>query len=267
MNKNLILILLCAFGLSNAELPKNNWVLLKADYTGNPHYMYSLKYTSQGNLRQGSNNTAKSTKINVVLTTTRESTPKLQLKIDSCTTKSNTYTEDLLKEIREKLLKADYALSLSNGFPSPDTSVDIPASNYLEWDLYRQLAKLLPILPEKSVPPGFAWERTQNVPMQTAGGKVSCEVYRTYKFDKRCGDSAFVSWQFRYANNSKTKDSVKSVNEIPVYGTGNGSAVIDLKKGCILTALVNFTTPVAVIGDVTVTWHENAMIELIKDVK
>jgi hypothetical protein len=49
-----------------------------------------------------------------------------------------------------------------------------------------------------------------------------------------------------------------------VFGTGNGSAVIDIKNGCILSAEMNFTTPVAVVGDVSIVWHENAVIKLVE---
>jgi hypothetical protein len=136
----------------------------------------------------------------------------------------------------------------------------MPAAGYLEWDLYRQLSKLLPVLPSKPVKPGFTWERTNILPMNTARGKVSCEIYRTYSFDKLSGDTAFISWKFRYAGAGKSDSA--ALTEIPVYGTGNGSAQLDIRQGCILNGEMNFTTPVAVVGDVSIVWHENAEIKL-----
>jgi Family of unknown function (DUF6263) len=240
----------------------NDGVLLKADYAANQQWKYTVEYTSQGNFRQKSSNTAKSTEIRCMLIGSKKDPRKLSVKADSVVVTSDVYTADLQKEIRDKLSKADYSLSLANGFPSIDTSVEMPANSYLEWDLYRQLSKLLPLLPAKPVKPGFAWERTDMFPMQTAAGKVSCEVYRNYTFNKLSGDTAMVSWKFRYAGSSKAKENQSAMNEIPVFGTGNGSATIDIKSGCILSAEMNFTTPVAVVGDVSIVWHENAVIKL-----
>jgi hypothetical protein len=262
-NASAILILsLLALTAIAKDKATNEGVLLKADYAGKQQWKYSVDYTSQGNFRQKSSNTAKSTDIHCVLFGAKKEQKKLAVKADSVVVKSDMYSAELQKEIRDKLSKADYSLSLANGFPSIDTSVELPANSYLEWDLYRQLSKLLPILPVKPVKPGFAWERTDIFPMQTARGKVSCEVYRNYTFDKLHGDTAMVSWKFRYAGSSKTTDSASAMNEIPVFGTGNGSAVLDIKNGCILNAEMNFSTPVAVVGDVSIVWHENAVIKL-----
>jgi hypothetical protein len=258
----IIAMLACsAFSKDNAT---NDGVLLKADYAGKQHWKYSVEYTSQGNFRQKSSNTAKSTEIRCMLLGSKKDKKIFLVKADSVTVKSAIYSADLQKEIRDKLLKADYSLSLANGFPSIDTSAEMPASSYLEWDLYRQLSKLLPVLPIKPVKPGFAWERTDMFPMQTPAGKVSCEVYRSYTFDRLSGDTAMISWKFRYSGSGKAKDSASALSRIPVFGTGNGSAVIDIKNGCILNAEMNFTTPVAVVGDVSIVWHENAVIKLIE---
>jgi hypothetical protein len=255
------LFTLAAFAKDKAT---NDGVLLKADYAAKKEMQYSVEYTSQGNFRQKSTNTAKKTEIRCVLIGTKKDQKKLSFKVDRTFIKSDIYDDSLKNEISDKLSKGSYSLSLANGFPSLDTTMELPASSYLEWDLYRQLSKLLPVLPVKPVKPGFTWERTDMFPMQTAIGKVSCEVYRNYTFEKLSGDTAKVSWKFRYAGSSKATDSTRAMNQIPVFGTGNGSATIDIKNGSILTAEMNFTTPVAVVGDVSIVWHENAVIKLVE---
>jgi hypothetical protein len=267
MKKNIFLpcvIILGMFSLafSGKDKPASDGVMLKADYGVKQQWTYAVSYTSQANFRQKSTNTAKSTGIQCLLIATKKDAKKLAVKADSVSIKSDIYKEDLQKEIKEKLIKADYSLSLSNGFPSIDTSKEIPASNYLEWDLYRQLAKLLPALPAKPVKQGFSWERTDIFPMNTPRGKVSCEVYRNYTFNVLAGDSAMISWKFRYAGSGKPDSS--ALNNVPVFGTGNGTAVLDVRNGCILNAEMNFTTPVAMVGDVSVVWHENAVIRLVE---
>jgi len=179
------------------------------------------------------------------------------------TVKSDVYKEDVRKEIKDKIAGSEYSLSLANGYPSLDTGAAIPASASLEWDLYRQLSKLLPVLPAKPVKPGFTWERTDVFPMKTARGTVSCEVYRAYVLKSLSGDSATITWKFRYSGTGGTADS-SVLTQIPVYGTGNGTALIDIRKGLIEHADMNFTTPVAVVGDVSVVWHEKAEMRLVE---
>ncbi len=258
----IVLIGLTALGALAGDKPAAGGVVLKADYGARQRWNYAATYTSQGNFRQKSSNTAKSTEIRCFFTATKKGAAKLGVKVDSVAIKSDVYKEDLQKEIRDKLLKADYSLSLANGFPSIDTSVEMPASSYSEWDLYRQLAKLLPSLPAKPVKQGFTWERTDMVPMQTARGKVTCEVYRNYTLNVLAGDSALISWKFRYAGSGKPDSS--ALTDIPVFGTGNGTAVIDVRAGCILNAEMNFTAPLAMVGDVSVVWHEKAEIRLME---
>jgi len=257
--------LVCTLSVSifAKDAVKSDAVVLKADYSGAHKWLYSIQYTSQGNFRQKSSNTAKTTEIKCLFSGEKTPAKKLAVHVDSVAIKSDIYSQDLQKEIKDKLVKANYSLSLANGFPSIDTSMEIPASSYLEWDLYRQLSKLLPLLPPKPVKPGFNWERMNVFPMKTARGTESCEVYRNYTLDKVSSDTAMISWKFRYAGSKKAADSTADVNEIPVFGTGNGAAMLNIKTGCIISAEMNFTTPVAVVGDVSIVWHENAVITLV----
>jgi len=118
-----------------------------------------------------------------VVSAAHEMQDLLFVKVDSIAIKSDMYKEDVKKDLREKLLKSNYALSLVNGFPSIDTAAELPAEAIWNGTL-RQLAKLLPTLPNKPIKPGFSWERTFVLPLRTARGIVPCEVYRSYTFNK-----------------------------------------------------------------------------------
>jgi hypothetical protein len=107
----------------------NDGVLLKADYSAKQQWKYTVEYTSQWNFRQKSSNTAKATEIHCILMGAKKDLKKLSVKADSITVKSDVYSADLQKEIRDKLSSADYSLSLANGFPSIDTSVEMPANS------------------------------------------------------------------------------------------------------------------------------------------
>lgn len=246
-----------------AKDAKDNAVALKIDYAGKEQCGYVVDYTSQGNFKQKGVVTTKSTDVHCVLSAAHKKPEALSVKVDSIAIKSDIYKEGLKKELREKLLQSDYSLSLANGFPSIDTTAEMPAAGYLEWDLYRQLAKLLPILPNKPIKPGFTWERSFVLPLRTARGTVSCELYRSYGFTKLKGDTAIISWNFKYTASKKSVDSTDALNQIPVAGKGSGSAVLDVRNHCILKAEMDFATPVAVIGEVSVTWQEKATFALI----
>jgi hypothetical protein len=245
-----------------AKDAKDNAVILKMDYTGKRLCGYVVDYTSKGNFKQKSAVSAKTTDVRCVVSAAHEMQDLLFVKVDSIAIKSDMYKEDVKKDLREKLLKSNYALSLVNGFPSIDTTTEMPAEGYLEWDLYRQLAKLLPMLPNKPIKPGFSWERTFVLPLRTARGAVSCEIYRSYTFNKLRGDTAMISWNFKYTAGKKSADSADALNQIPVAGKGGGSAILDVRNHCILRAEMDFTTPVAVVGDVSVTWQEKASCTL-----
>ena len=266
MNKKNIIALFVTGAITLSPLAKDakdNAVTLKMDYTGKQKCGYTVDYTSKGNFKQKSAVSVKTTDVRCVVSAAHEMQDLLFVKVDSITIKSDMYKEDVKKDLREKLLKSNYALSLVNGFPSIDTAAELPAEGYLEWDLYRQLAKLLPTLPNKPIKPGFSWERTFVLPLRTARGIVPCEVYRSYTFNKLQGDTAMISWNFKYTAGKKSADSTDALNQIPVAGKGSGSAVLDVGNHCILKAEMVFTTPVAVVGDVSVTWQEKAVCTLI----
>ena len=266
MTKTLMIVSLLAGTVtfsSPAKDLKDDAVMLKMDYDGKTQCTYSVDYSSQGTFNQKGVVTVKSTSVRCAVLGTIEK-DRLALTVDSAVIKSDVYADDVQKDLREKLGQSQYSLSLASGYPSIDSTVKMAAAGYLQWDLYRQLAKLLPILPKKPIKPGFSWERTFTVPLRTARGTVSCEVYRAYTFKKLQGDTAMVGWDFRYtAADKKSSDTSDVLNHIPVSGKGSGSALLDLRNHCILRAAMDFAAPVATVGDVSVTWIEKAVFTLV----
>jgi hypothetical protein len=246
-----------------AKEAKDNAVVLKMDYNGKHQCGYTVDYTSKGNFKQKNAVSIKTTDVRCVISAAHEMQDLLFVKVDSITIKSDLYKEDVKKDLREKLLKSNHPLSLVNGFPSIDTSAELPAEGYLEWDLYRQLAKLLPTLPGKPIKPGFSWERTFTLPLRTARGLTPCEVYRSYTFKKLVGDTAMISWNFKYTAGKEPAANADALNQIPVAGKGSGSALLDVRNRCIIKAEMDFATPIAVVGDVSVTWQEKAVCTLV----
>jgi hypothetical protein len=242
---------------------KENTVLLKIDYNGKQSCGYAVEYTSKGNFKQKDSTTVKSTSIRGALSFTNKQ-KALAVKIDSISIASDILKEEQRQEIVGKLLKPEYTLSLALGFPSIDSAAILPIEQYLEWDLIRQLAKMLPSLPDKPIHAGFAWERTVTLPLQTVRGKTPCEIYRAYTLNRLQGDTAMISWKITYTATAGKKgyDSTDLLRHIPVAGKGNGSAVLDVKNRCIVAAEMDFTTPVGTVGNISVTWTEKASLKL-----
>jgi hypothetical protein len=236
-------------------------VLLKVDYKGIPSCNYSAEYSSKGTFKQKDSVATKSTRVVAALSFANKE-KHLAVKVDSMTVTSDFLKPEQQTEIVQKCLKNEYTLSLSRGFPSLDSAVTIPIERYLEWDLIRQIAKLLPMLPNKPIRAGFTWERTITLPLQTAAGKTSCEIYRHYTLDKIQGDTALISWKLNYTASKKAQDTMEILRNIPVAGKGSGSAMLDTRNHSILGAEMDFTTPVGTVGDISVNWTEKASLKL-----
>jgi hypothetical protein len=241
---------------------KGSAVLLKIDFKGNQACTYSAEYSSKGSFKQKDSISSKSTSVRGVLSFANKE-KYLSVKFDDISISSDFLKQEEQQEIVQKLKKSEYSLSLTHGFPSIDSSAIIPIERYLEWDLIRQIAKLLPILPRKPIPAGFTWERTITLPLQTAAGKTSCEIYRYYTLDKIHGDTAFISWKLNYTASKKAQDTMELLRHIPIAGKGSGAAKLDMRNHSIIDADIDFTTPVGAVDDISVSWTEKASLKLI----
>jgi hypothetical protein len=237
-------------------------VALKINYEGKQVCSYRIEYTSQGEYKQKGTITKKKTGVNCISSALISGDNKVTIKMDTVSITSDLYDEEKIKEIHESIMKSTYSLRLSGGYPVIDTSAGMPVSDYLSWDVYRQLIKLLPVLPEETVKPGYTWEQTVTVPMKTARGTIPCELYRFYTFKKLKNDTATISWNFRYAPADNSFDSTNALEEVPIGGKGSGMALISVRNNCLVSVDVGFSTPVAVIKDISVTWRERAVFKL-----
>lgn len=223
---------------------------------------YRIEYTSRGNFRDKAGTTQKTTGVSCLLRATAVDSTKMTAKLDSVKIKSTLYNEAKIEDIKDKLLKTDFSVKLDKGSPVIDTASKIPASDYIAWDLYRQLIKLLPSLPDKAIKPGYTWENIIIVPMQTSVGSIPCEFYRFYTFKKIKGDTATIVWNFRFVPTNNVADSTNALEDVPIGGNGSGSAVVDVQSKRLISADMGFSTPVAKVGGIEVNWQERAVFTL-----
>ncbi len=243
---------------------KEKGTFLKIDYSSKENWEYSVNYTSQGIFTQGDSITTKNTSINCSLAGNKAlESDKLALKVKGIEIASDMFDDEVKQQLTKQLLKAEYSLLIQEGYPTFDTDKALPAGSFLEWDLYLQFSRLMPLLPTKAVEPGFTWERSLTLPLQTAVGNVPCEVYQNYTFDSLSTDNkiAYISWQFRYSAEQQFLDSVDFFKQIPVAGNGSGAVELDLKNKCIQRAEMDFKSPIATIGEVKVDWREHAVLK------
>ncbi len=271
MNKNclsvfVIAIIFLIIGCQKKEKP----VFFKLDYSKENSWLYTIEYRSQGLFTQNDS----TSKLGTVITCQLSGNPtkevdKLAIKVNDVNIVSDMLEDDVKKQITEELSVAEYYLPIDKGHPSIDTDAKLPKGSFSEWDIYRQLAKVLPSLPITPVEPGFSWERTINLPINTIHGMIPCEVYQSYTFDSLAVDKniAFASWEFRYAANQQFVDSIDVLKQIPIAGNGTGAVKIDFKRKILLSAEMDFKTPVATIGGVTVNWNEKTLLKYKTQIK
>lgn len=177
--------------------------------------------------------------------------------------KSEIYSDEEKDDVRRALNNSVYGLALINGVPVVDTLGELNMDSVPVWDLYVQFAKLLPDLPESPVKKGYSWERSGVYPIRTGAGVVPCEIFRLYtvsKVSKKEG-TVHVTWQFTYRSEKSAMDPNSILIYVPIAGTGNGTAVIDLVDGYIHSARVTFVTPTSKVGNNSVTWKEDMQME------
>jgi len=245
----------------NGCTKKEETLTLKLDYSSEDQWYYTIEYKSQGLFTQGDSTTQLTNGISCRLSGSTAEAGKLTVKTENIVVTSDMLNDEETQQLTEKLSKANYKLNLVDGQPSIDTTAELPAGSLPEWDIYTQLAKLLPTLPDKPILPGFTWERTATLPITTTQGTVPCEVYRYYTFDTLSANVATITWKFRYSAEEEALDTSNIMKQIPVAGNGTGSAQIDVINKVILQAEMEFKTPVATVGAVTVTWQENAVLK------
>lgn len=257
-----ICILSSVILLSNCA--KKKGTSLNIDYSSKENWEYTVTYTSQGIFTQQDSTTTKNTTINCSLSGTKvQDSDKLDLKVKSIDITSDMFDDEVKQQLTDQLSKAEYSLMVQEGYPTFDPDEALPAGSFLEWDLYLQFTKLMPLLPSKPVDPGFTWERSLTMPLQTAFGEIPCEVYQNYTFDSLSVDKkiAYIRWQFRYSAEQQFLDTVDFIKQIPVAGNGSGSVQLDLKNKCIHSAEMDFKSPIATIGEVKVDWREHAVLK------
>lgn len=251
-------------GLAFSGLAGPDRVALSLDYDEMKNWTYTMEYSSECRFSEKGSTSAKKTGVSCVLDgALTEKKDAIVFGVEDLKVESELYGDETKKDMVKKLTETKYTLPLENGYPAVEGLGDLSSEGLQEWNLYVQFAKLLPELPEQPAKRGFTWERSGRFEVHTAQGTVPCEVYRQFKVDRFSSDkdTAFISWQFRYSASDAVKDTSALLKYMPIAGKGKGTAAVHLADGYIVSASMDFETPVAKTGKAKVTWKETATIK------
>lgn len=247
---------------------RENAVSLSVDFTSQDVWSYSFTCDIGGSFSWDDSSSMLSSTITCDLSGTKaENRDQLILKAENVQVTSNVLDTEEIQYVTDQIEKAEYTVDLNIDLSNPQDSLLIPARGFHEWDLYRQLIKVIPSLPDNQVRPGFSWEREKRFPVTTSQGEAACEVYQSFIFDSvRTVSSnhkeACISWQFRYAIDEAGLDTASQISSLPLAGNGKGTAVIDVTRKCLISTEMVFITPASSLPDVSVQWEEKASLVL-----
>lgn len=272
MRNSVLSIILCFSLVIFEACHKDSAVTLAVDFTSRDCWNYEFSFDVGGNFSWNDSVSNLTSTVRCILTGHgSDESDHLDVKVKKVSITSNILDEAEIENITEQIKNAEYTIFLHDGFPTLDDSVIIPAAGFGEWDLYRQLVKVVPSLPEEPVRPGFSWERERQIPLATSHGAVTCNVYLSFTFDSlrtlsENRQEACISWLFRYTIDHKELDTASLIDELPLSGKGRGTAVLDVAAKSLVSAGMVFKTPVCALSDLSVSWEEKASLVLVDKV-
>ncbi|MBD3321555.1 MAG: hypothetical protein GF350_10725 [Chitinivibrionales bacterium] len=172
----------------------------------------------------------------------------------------NAEKENLKKQIEQLRLE----VNLDEGTTSmPDTS-NLPTLINGGWGLDKNLAKVLPVLPDAEVSPGFKWERNKQASIATSHGDAVTHLFQAFIVDsiyRSRGDTkASISWDLSYKVEPIQADTAGLLDQLPRGGEGKGHAIINTSENIIEHARIEFEVSSDNNAEVKIGWKE--LVEL-----
>jgi hypothetical protein len=156
-----------------------------------------------------------------------------------------------------------FTVNVGKGTISPDDTADMPLVKIGEWDLYKDVAKVLPALPQGRVRKGFSWEREKQIPLETKHGAAVGHLFQSFTLDSISLDRrAIVTWKFTYGVEAKSADTAGYLGDVPAKGNGEGNALLNIGTKTLEKAAIHFSVPSTRQGKIKISWNED--IELIR---
>ncbi len=266
---SLFILILLIFTSFYESCHRDSPVTLEYDFSSRDIWKYALSVDIGGTFSWSDSVSNLTSNLNCLLL--GENTAEsgcLKIMTDTVGLISNILDDIEIQNIKAQIEDVEYKLDLNNSFQKLLDSAIAPVSGFGEWDLYRQLVKVIPSLPENPVRPGFSWERERSIPIATSHGVLNCNIYQSFTFDSLKAlsnnrQAAYISWLFRYAVDQKQPDTAGVLHNFPHTGKGKGNAVLDIKEKTLLSASMILTKPVCSLKNLSILWKEKASLVLV----
>jgi hypothetical protein len=189
--------------------------------------------------------------------------------VSSVTISSDILGEAEIRNLVEQAKGVRLTCAITDGMVTPEDSSTLPIVLLGEWNLYKDLAKTIPALPKIKIRPKSSWDREKAFPLETKQGSAVGNLYQTFSLDSLYrgeGDCTFalIRWKFTYLVTLKDPDTTGLLFNIPLKGTGTGSAVVNVTGKTLERASVRFFVPASNNGTFKLSWKEEIELTLIK---
>jgi hypothetical protein len=172
--------------------------------------------------------------------------------------------DNLMSQAREVKLRFNAA----DGSIVPEDSAAMPIIRIGEWDLFKDIAKVIPAMPKIRVKAGDSWEREKSLPLDTRHGDVTGHCVQSFRLDSILigqdgTTSALVGWDFVYrlerhaARDGADTQAAGLLDRMPPGGTGAGQAVIKVDDKALERASMSFSAPSSGGGKFLISWKES----------
>jgi hypothetical protein len=233
-------------------------VSLTVDFAARPEWKYDCSVRLGGRVSLGDSATAFTQTLTCTLagTSVAADPSVLYISATGVAIGSPAFDEEEIAYMTGLLEDTRVSFSLKEGLRDEGDTTLMRFARAGQWDLYRHFAKLLPILPQRPVSPGFTWERQKQIPLFTNQGDAVGHLYRSFRFDS-LGMSdhdtrlAYLSWEFMYLIDAHGVDTASLIDDLPHKGSGTGAAVLDIDRKMLLEASARFAMP---LGQASNAW-------------
>ena len=249
---------------------KRDSVVLSVDFTSQREWRYMLTVDLKGTIAAPDTQRGFSSNARCILVGTPVAGQAPMLHVRACSVTvvalllSDAEKENLIRQCTD----AQFTVNVGKGTITPDDPANMPLVKIGEWDLYKDVAKVLPALPQGRVRKGFSWDREKQVPLETRLGSGAGHLFQSFTLDsifigRQGSRMAMVTWKFTYGVEVQSTDTAGPFGGVPAKGSGRGNALLNISDKTLEKAAIHFSVPSTRQEKIKISWEED--IELTRE--
>jgi len=249
----------------------NDTVKLSIDFSTQNKWYYAINVEINGYVKM--HDTSYSIKNNAVCTLVAmpDSFKKdiVHMKAEYVSFYSNFLSENEISNLIQQAQEAKFTCSFKNGIFLKEDSSFLPVVQIGEWDIFKDIIKTIPTLPESKVKKGTSWYREKEFPLDTKHGTATAYLMQWFWLDsiyvnKDSKKFGIIKWKFAYNVNTKA-DSISSLlKNMPFKGEGVERALINVSKKRLESASIKFNILENPKSVFKASYQENLTLSLVK---